>query len=173
MRKIVDLWKNVNFETSEDSPIEIINQQIKNLSEKTNKILSGSITTNTRGLYLFHTFYIVAPYLDNYNFPLLDIIQGALPYPCIIYDNVSINKNQSKGKKDKKIDSINKILELDSSNFHFKELNFNDFKEDSYLKSSNSDEFIENLTTIFNSQNTIKIISSLISQSNQNINVNL
>lgn len=76
------LWGNIPQEVDLETPYDVLLEQGKILEEVTRRRLVGIVTTRTssEGL-LAHHFYIQAPLLDGYSYPLLSVNHGASPFP--------------------------------------------------------------------------------------------
>jgi hypothetical protein len=83
---IPDLWPDI--EQSKDVlPVTILREQAAALGKKTSHLLEGRVSTRTDedGNFV-HSFYVVAPTMDNYSYRLLTITHGAEPYPVTVPD---------------------------------------------------------------------------------------
>lgn len=78
---IPDLWPEIE-QSQVVPPVAILREQAALLGKKTNHLLEGRVaTTNTGYGAVVHSFYIVAPALDDYTYKLFEISHGADPYP--------------------------------------------------------------------------------------------
>jgi hypothetical protein len=66
------------------SPKSILKEQAGYLMANTGNILSAEVRTQQNRGTIQHTFYIVAPALQNYRYELLSVIQDVLYYPLKI-----------------------------------------------------------------------------------------
>lgn len=75
-RAIDDLWPDDIAPTIEQvPPVTILKQQAALLGRRTKNVIEGEVKTeaaNSRG-FLRHTFYLVAPALNFYRYPLLTV----------------------------------------------------------------------------------------------------
>lgn len=78
---IPDLWPEIE-QSREVPPVAILREQAALLGKKTNHLLEGRVGTavTPEGRFV-HSFYIVAPALDDYTYKLFEIEHGANPYP--------------------------------------------------------------------------------------------
>lgn len=80
---IPDLWPDLE-QSQVIPPIAILREQAAALGKKTNYLLQGRVDTRTvRGGRFVHSFYIVAPTLDDYTYELFSIEHGADQYPVL------------------------------------------------------------------------------------------
>jgi len=78
---IPDLWPEIE-QSQVVPPVAILRGQAALLGKKTNHLLEGRVVTRTTGSGGFvHSFYIVAPTLDDYTYKLFEIGHGANQYP--------------------------------------------------------------------------------------------
>lgn len=118
-------------------PITILNQQAAFLGQMTKNILEGEVETNTKDYerFLHHTLYIVAPVLNFYRYPLLDVEHSATRmYPATI-----------------------NVIWLDKQG------------DDSTLEiqATTEEELKEGLKRVFADEETKKVLSSLLIQSQE------
>jgi hypothetical protein len=80
---IPDLWPEIE-QSGEVPPVAILREQAALLGHKTHNLLQGRVDTRIApgGLFV-HSFYIVAPTLDNYIYKLFEIEHGVNPYPVV------------------------------------------------------------------------------------------
>ena len=81
---IPDLWPEIE-QSQVVPPVAILREQAALLGKKTNHLLEGRVDTTTSpdGRFV-HSFYIVAPALDDYTYKLFEIGHGADPYPVLV-----------------------------------------------------------------------------------------
>jgi hypothetical protein len=78
---IPDLWPDIE-QSQAIPPVAILREQAAALGRKTNHLLDGRVDTITTPQGWFkHSFYIVAPALDNYTYSLFWIEHGVDQYP--------------------------------------------------------------------------------------------
>jgi hypothetical protein len=78
---IPDLWPEIE-QSKVVPPVAILREQAAALGNRTGHLLEGRVSTRTDGDGNFiHTFYVVAPTLDNYTYGLFSISHGADTYP--------------------------------------------------------------------------------------------
>ena len=78
---IPDLWPEIE-QSQVVPPVAILRGQAALLGKKTNHLLEGRVVTRTTGSGGFvHSFYIVAPTLDDYTYKLFEIEHVANQYP--------------------------------------------------------------------------------------------
>jgi hypothetical protein len=152
--QIVDLWpEKINTKIKKIAPVTILRQQASLLGKKTKNIVEGQVETRTvKDSYeeklLEHSFYVVAPVLDFYKYPLFRVQHGILDwYPLKIFVDV-----------------------IDSKSFKEKGWDVQNMKRRIRLKAASigtetEEEFIEKLKEIFALEETQQAIGSLIAQS--------
>src|SRR5437867_13436591 len=80
---IPDLWPELE-QSQVVPPVAILREQAAALGKKAKPLLEGNVETRTALSGRFnHTFYIVAPALENYTYELYSIEQGADQYPVV------------------------------------------------------------------------------------------
>jgi hypothetical protein len=81
---IPDLWPDIE-QSNVVPPVGILREQAAALGKKTGHLLEGRVDTRIGedGNFI-HSFYIVAPTLDNYSYRLFSIIHGANQYPVTV-----------------------------------------------------------------------------------------
>ncbi len=130
-----NLWPD--FPTEEiKGPKAILNEQARYLAEKTKTILLGDVVTTHRSGVFNHSFYIVAPTLDGYRYKLFSVEHGATYYP------LSVNWDEE---------------EKEENAFSRNSQYFPDVFDEQTL--------IKYLSEILSDKRTMKIVSSLLSQS--------
>ena len=77
---IPDLWPDIE-QSQVVPPVAILREQAAALGKKTHNLLNGRVQTRTNGTRFVHTFYIVAPTLDDYSYELFSIEHGPDQYP--------------------------------------------------------------------------------------------
>jgi hypothetical protein len=81
---IPDLWPEIE-QSQVVPPVAILRGQAALLGKKTNHLLEGRVVSTSTGYGFFvHSFYIVAPALDDYTYKLFEISHGADPYPVLV-----------------------------------------------------------------------------------------
>jgi len=81
---IPDLWPDIE-QSNVVPPLAILREQAAALGAKTGHLLEGRVQTRTdEGGNFVHSFYVVAPTLDNYTYRLFSISHGADPYPITL-----------------------------------------------------------------------------------------
>jgi hypothetical protein len=79
-----DLWPADFAIVTATPPSEILQQQASNLTRRTKGILAGKVTRRSEFGQSFLSFWIVAPGLDNYQYELLEIHHGVDLYPVVV-----------------------------------------------------------------------------------------
>jgi hypothetical protein len=78
---IPDLWPEID-QSQVVPPVAILREQAALLGKKTNHLLEGRVDTrSTPDGRFVHSFYIVAPTLDDYTYKLFEIEHDADQYP--------------------------------------------------------------------------------------------
>jgi hypothetical protein len=79
-----DLWPEDLGHVDLVTPVTILREQASVLGKRTNYILRGEVETQTRGETIYHTFYVVAPALENYRYEVLTVRHEVIFYPVDI-----------------------------------------------------------------------------------------
>ncbi|MFN0124354.1 MAG: hypothetical protein ACKV2V_27965 [Blastocatellia bacterium] len=85
--QVRDLWPNDIgvLDTDFLTPVGILREQASRLGEKTKNIVEARVSTSKNGPTLIHTFTLVAPAMDNYQYALLGVSHPAFElYPVNI-----------------------------------------------------------------------------------------
>jgi hypothetical protein len=148
---MIDLWPDGIEETRVRSPVTILREQGSLLGQKTKNLVQGEVfesALNDKNFFSF-SFFLVAPALSNYRYKLLTIYHdiGLYPVEIAVEDQIMLG-----------IDSRFKYTGKDVSNGSMKV----------YLKSASEEDFLELLRAVFRSEKTIRVITSLLSQSDPN-----
>lgn len=78
---IPDLWPDIE-QSNVVPPLAILREQAAALGNKTGHLLEGEVKTRIdEAGSLIHSFYVVAPTLDNYSYRLFFMSHGADLYP--------------------------------------------------------------------------------------------
>jgi len=80
----LDLWPADFGEISTTSPASILRKQAKALTERTNGVLRGDVSSRSSQGTFHHSLYVVAPTLKNYKYRLLKVSHGIGFYPATI-----------------------------------------------------------------------------------------
>ena len=138
---IPDLWPEIEQSTVVP-PVAILREQAAALGNKTSHLLEGRVDSRTDGAGNFiHSFYVVAPTLDNYTYNLFSISHGADAYP------VTVSRPQRMGP-DKH------IIRLGPDNRPLPET----------LIINSEKELLDYLREVLNSDKTKRIVGSLLAQ---------
>ena len=141
--QIKDLWpESIKVKTDEIAPVTILKQQAAFLGKKTKNLVEAHVETRKTDYQrlLQHSFYLVAPALDFYKYILFRVEHHATSwYPLQITDLLTENGKAS--------------IEHVESN------------RQSRYEVGSEEKFIEKLKEIFASQETQRVIESLIAQS--------
>lgn len=134
---IPDLWPAIEQSTVVP-PVAILREQAAALGKKTSHLLEGRVQTRTdeKGVFT-HSFYVMAPTLDNYSYRLFSITHGAEPYPVTVPDP--------------------QIIDPGVSSFHVHSI-------DGALRITSEKELLEFLRTVLSADKTKRIVGSLLSQ---------
>lgn len=138
--KIPNLWPSETVSVETLSPLAILRTQAQNLTEMTQGLLEGEVTSIDEGPdTVIHQFEVVAPALNKYRHRILSVKHNKnLVYP-VYFDTpkslASIVSTVTKGGTTDKADT--------------------------------EAELIEELTGVFNSRIVLSVISSLIARINE------
>ena len=84
---IEDLWPADFGIEDQTPPVTILRQQAAMLGKKTKNLVEGDVVTEATHAGAFkHTFYLIAPTLDDYRYCLFYIHHEMLFYPLHIFD---------------------------------------------------------------------------------------
>jgi hypothetical protein len=144
---VEDLWP-ADIESAPDQlpPITILKQQAAMLGQRTRNLLEGQVETRTEESYrrLRHVLFIVAPALDFYRYPLLEVEHAVVGiYPVTI--TASWNAPREPEEEGIGVD--------ESLDRHYK------------LTASDESQFKNALKDLLGHEETKKIIGSLLAQS--------
>ena len=79
---IKDLWPMEFSPQRQTPPVTILRQQAALLGRKTKNLVEGDVVTSTTAEGMFeHTFYFVAPALDDFRYRALKVVHGIVFYP--------------------------------------------------------------------------------------------
>lgn len=85
---IPDLWpEDIGLDTNVLMPVNIMREQAAKLTERTKGLLEGQIDSSAPAMGskdFMHTFYIVAPALDNYRHILFWVLHEVTGYPVSV-----------------------------------------------------------------------------------------
>ncbi len=97
-QKKEDLWPE-DFKIKEiETPVSILKRQASFLGEKTDNVVKADITTRYSGDEFFHSFYLVAPALDNYRYRVFTVTHGISLYPLGVHNTEISIKNEGEFK---------------------------------------------------------------------------
>jgi hypothetical protein len=153
-----NFWPNIEIEKIE-TPVSVLKEQAKELEKVYKGILKGEVVLNTQENRFHHVFYIIAPLLDNYRYPLLEVVHKIDMYPLLVYDNNKKRKPISPAEKMAKTFSSFSESSIMSSEYAFSGLPEPDYQI------LDLDSFKKTLKAIFSSDDTKTVIQNLISQS--------
>ena len=82
---IKDLWP-ADFALEERTPpVTILRQQAVLIGRKTKNLVEGDVETSTTAANVFvHTFYLMAPVLDDFRYPVLTAVHDIGLYPVTV-----------------------------------------------------------------------------------------
>jgi hypothetical protein len=151
MASTVDsLWPTDIKATSKRlSPVAILKRQASLLGERTKNLVEAEVETKAADHQkkLQHWFYLVAPALDFYKYPLFRVEHSPTQfYPLSIRFNVRA-ETSTKGDRSSKFEGITSREQV------------------MMLRVKSEGEFTAHLKTIFAADETKKVIQSLIDQS--------
>lgn len=148
--KVENLWPmDIRATSKQLSPVAILKRQASLLGERTKNIVEAEVETKAADHQkkLQHWFYLVAPALDFYKYPLFRVEHAPTQfYPLNIQFNVSA-ETSSEGNRTRKFEGLTAR------------------EQGSMLRVRSEAEFTAHLKTIFAADETKKVIQSLIDQS--------
>lgn len=92
-----DLWPtNISVLPDLRTPVSILREQASLLGEKTSNLVEGEVRSQgDKNSQFVHTFFLIAPALDNYRYPLFTVTHKVELYPLSInFSNVGVHVNQ-------------------------------------------------------------------------------
>jgi hypothetical protein len=104
---IPDLWPEIE-QAQVVPPVAILREQAALLGKKTNHLLEGRVVTRTAGGQFHHSFYILAPALDEYTYKLFELTHDENLYPVHV-GVTTLNSQQEL------VDRIREILNSDKA----------------------------------------------------------
>jgi hypothetical protein len=108
---IPDLWPDIE-QSKVVPPVAILREQAAALGNKTGHLLEGRVkTTKDEAGKLMHSFYVVAPTLDNYSYRLFSIIHGADIYPVTVQHPRRLDPARRPFPQTLKLSSEKKLLD--------------------------------------------------------------
>lgn len=156
-----DFWPaNINKNVPE-SPIFIMREQARLLGEKTGNLVKADVGKGAidQQSFVYH-FYIIAPTLNNYHYRLFTIEHGIEMYPLTLYvdESLGIELNAAKMAKGAAAFMLDAVENLSRMTNHTK------LTEPYTVTVSSQEAFVTILREILNSNRTLQIIRSLLSQ---------
>lgn len=88
-KPIPDLWPDEIEVGNIIAPVAILKRQAELLGEKTQNLVQGKVETRIRKKSVMHSFYIVAPALDDYQVRLLIVCHNHRLYPLKLVASAS------------------------------------------------------------------------------------
>lgn len=81
-----DFWpSDINVLPDLQTPVSILREQASLLGEKTNNLVEAEVRSQgDKSSQFVHTFFLVAPALDNYRYPLFTVTHKVDLYPATI-----------------------------------------------------------------------------------------
>lgn len=148
--KVENLWPmDIRATSKQLSPVAILKRQASLLGERTKNIVEAEVETKAADHQkkLQHWFYLVAPALDFYKYPLFRVEHSPTQfYPLMIIVSSSAETSTT-GNRLSKFDGITRREQV------------------KMLSVKSEAEFTAHLKTIFAADETKKVIQSLIDQS--------
>jgi hypothetical protein len=89
--ELKDYWQDFTIEVLPATPLGLLKYQASMLSQKTNGLLEGEISTYTDQGAIYNALDIVAPRLDHYRYTLIRIVSGPALYPVFVYDRSGVD----------------------------------------------------------------------------------
>jgi len=142
-----NLWPSDIFVSKTVSPASILRHQASILSEKTRGMLEGDVTTKSERTAIIHSFYVVAPALDNYRYELFRIAHPVTLYPIRVlagpnsHETISVDASAAVASDFDGIGTYERNRELPTEK-----------------------EFLEWLRSAFTAEQTKKVIDALLAQ---------
>jgi hypothetical protein len=136
---MVDLWAEDISVSTLRPPVVILREQASLLGQKTKNIVTAEVRSSTDKKNITHSFFIVAPALDNYRYGLFSIVHNNIElYPVYLDSDWDM------------------MCELYGENFA---------NQGENIKIDSEDEFIDILGKILKSKKTKRVVHSLLTQS--------
>src|SRR3954447_19237680 len=83
-----DLWPDEFGSLDVTPPIVILKEQAELITKKTKGDVVGQVATGKNPSGLYHDFFLVAPFLDNYTYRLFAVVHPISLYPLEIVADV-------------------------------------------------------------------------------------
>ena len=138
-----NLWPEDIAVTDRVPPVSILKEQAALLGQRTKNLVEGRVRSGSSvyvGSDFNYSFELVAPALDNYRYELLRISHGVEFYPLRLFSDPRESLSMVKQLFDPDAQSTGQTIE-------------------------NEGQFLKALEIIFSSEQTRKVIGSLIAQS--------
>jgi len=95
-----NLWGDLSKLEEIRTPKSILKEQAALLAEATRNIVTGEIQEGSVADKFVLTFYLVAPYLNDYRYEVLEVIHGVDIYPATIRDRIHGNNLNAKAESE-------------------------------------------------------------------------
>ena len=107
-----NLWGELPLAIITRTPVVILREQANQLTELTNGLLEGEVTTHELSgeKPFFYKLNIVAPALDGYRALVAFIMHSITLYPVILVDEINPNKSYECKDEDVFIAAIGEVL---------------------------------------------------------------
>jgi hypothetical protein len=80
-----DLWPGTFGDVKVTPPVKLLREQADLLGDKTGGLLEGLVSTSKDGENFVHSFYVVAPSLEDYSYQLFAVNHPLEFYPALIW----------------------------------------------------------------------------------------
>lgn len=82
---IPDLWPDDIGTATLQTPLAILKQEAALLGQKTGQLVTAEVVTQAQQDSFIHSFFLIAPALDNYRYQLFRIQHGVSFYPMTVF----------------------------------------------------------------------------------------
>lgn len=148
--KVENLWPmDIRATSKQLSPVAILKRQASLLGERTKNIVEAEVETKgaDHQKKLQHWFYLVAPALDFYKYPLFRVEHSPTQFYPLSMSFIVNDETSTKADRTRKFEGITSREQV------------------AMLRVKSEAEFTAHLKTIFAADETKKVIQSLIDQS--------
>lgn len=148
--KVENLWPiDIRATSKQLSPVAILKRQASLLGERTKNLVEAEVETKATDHQkkLQHWFYLVAPALDFYKYPLFRVEHSPTQFYPLMIRFIGSAETSTKGDRSGKFEGITSREQV------------------MMLRVKSEAEFTAHLKTIFAADETKKVIQSLIDQS--------
>ncbi|MBP8131164.1 MAG: hypothetical protein KA184_16420 [Candidatus Hydrogenedentes bacterium] len=111
--KIPNLWPELLAQGAPVTPRAILQRQAQVLSERSENMVQGEITTRVLGSDLLHTMHVVAPEMEGLRFFVVRVRHNLQhPYPLLVFATESDNSGKECADETAFIEVLRELLHM-------------------------------------------------------------